>query len=84
MKYIVKYEDVVIGSYIDDKDKEEYIVYNKGIEEIRSKGFDPLPMFCKSSKGKFPFFDNRIRNCKRFPGARIKYHTDPIELVEDK
>jgi len=83
MKYIVKYEDVIIGNYIDDKGLEEYIVYQEGIDKLRSMGYDPLPMLIKSTKGNVAFFDNRIKNCKRFPGKKIGYHTDPVELVEE-
>lgn len=82
MKYIVKYEDVVIGSYIDDEDNAEYIVYQEGIDKLHKMGYDLLPMIAKSQKGNIAFFDNRINNCKRFPGKKIGYHTDSVELEE--
>lgn len=83
MKYIVKYEDIVLGEYNVYEDYVEYIVYPEGKKAIREKGYDILPMISKSFKGKsLPFFDNRIRNCKRFPGRKIGYHTDSVELEE--
>ena len=41
-------------------------------------------MIDHSIKGKVSFFDNRIKNCRRFPGRFIGYHTDSIRLEEIK
>ena len=84
MKYIVKYEDIKIGIYIDDINNEEYIIDKNGLNKLKEKGYDLLPMINHSIKGKIPFFDNRIKNCKRFEGKTIGYHTDSIELEEIK
>lgn len=81
MKYIVKYEDIIIGEYIENK---EYIFREESIEELKQKGYDLLPMIDHSIKGNVLFFDNRIKNCKRFPGKIMGYHTDGITLEECK
>jgi len=39
-------------------------------------------MIAKSQKGNIAFFDNRIKNCRRFPGRKIGYQTDSVELEE--
>ena len=79
MKYIVKYENIIIGEY----NEKEYIFYEKCKNELKEKGYDLLPII-HSIKGRVPFFDNRIKNCKRFPGKTIGYHTDGIVLEECK
>ncbi len=78
MKYIVKYEDIIIGEY----NEQEYIFREDSLKELKDKGYDLLPMINHSIKGKVPFFDNRIKNCKRFPGRFIGYQTDSIRLEE--
>ncbi len=78
MKYIVKYEDIVIGEY----NEEEYVFYEESKKQLKEKGYDLLPMIDHSIKNKVPLFDNRIKNCKRFSGKKISYHTDGIELEE--
>ena len=80
MKYIVKYEDVVIGEY----NEQEYIFYENSRIKLKEKGYDLLPIINHSIKGRVPFFDNRIKNCKRFPGKKIGYHTDGVTLEEIK
>lgn len=84
MKYLVKYGDVVIGMYnVISKDCVEYTIDKENIDRLEKEGIELMPMIAKDYTGKaFPFFDNRIRNCKRFEGARIGYHTDPVELEE--
>ena len=81
MKYIVKYEDTVIGEYIVEEINTEYIVMADAINNLKEKGIDVLPMINHSIKGPIPFFDNRIKNCSRFPGKKISYHTDSVELI---
>ena len=80
MNYIVKYEDIIIGKY----NEKEYIFREESKKELKDKGYDLLPMIDHSIKGNVPFFDNRIKNCKRFPGKIIGYHTDGITLEECK
>ena len=82
MKYIVKYEDIIIGKYIVDDNNTEYIFREESLKELKKKGYDLLPMINHSIKGKVPFFDNRIKNSSRFPGRFIGYHTDSIRLEE--
>jgi len=84
-KYKVLYEDIKIGTYNIYEEYVEYKVDNKGIKKLNDKGYDLLPMISKDFKGRsFPFFDNRIKNCLRFPDKKISYQTDSIELIEIK
>ena len=84
MKYKVKYEDIIIGKYIVDNNNTEYIFRKESLKELKEKGYDLLPIINHSIKGRVPFFDNRIKNCKRFPGKKIGYHTDGVTLEEIK
>ena len=84
MKYIVKYEDIIIGKYIVENNNTEYIFREDSLKELKDKGYDLLPMIDHSIKGRVPLFDNRIKNCRRFPGRFIGYHTDSIRLEEIK
>lgn len=82
-KYIVKYEDVELGTYtIFDEENAEYIVDEDAVLKLKDMGFDIIPMIRHSEKNRIAFFDNRIKNCSRFPGKKIGYHTDSVELVE--
>ena len=79
MKYIVKYDNVVIGTYnIIDKENVEYKVDKEGIEILDNL----LPILKESRTSKdIPFFSTMIKNCKRF-GKIIKYHNNKLELEE--
>ena len=84
MKYKVMYDGRVIGMYnVISNSCVEYTIDKNGIDELKKKGIEVLPMISKDYTGKsFPFFDNRIRNCKRFEGVSIGYQTDPVVLEE--
>ncbi len=84
MRYVVKYDGIEIGLYnVISNNCVEYTVIEEGLQKVKEKGYDLLPMLTKDYSGKaFPFFDNRIRNCKRFEGKKIGYHTDSVELEE--
>ena len=84
MKYKVMYDGIVIGMYnVISNSCVEYTIDKNGIDELKKKGIEVLPMISKDYSGKgFPYFDNRIRNCKRFEGKKIGYHTDSVELEE--
>ncbi len=79
--YDVYYEDVLIGRYERNKN---YVIFEEGIRELKEKGYDVLPIVAKFEERTIPFFERRIKNCSRFPGRKIGYHTDPIELREIK
>ncbi len=83
MKYIVKYDNVVIGTYnIIDKENVEYKVDKEGIEILEKRGYNLLPILKESRTSKdIPFFSTMIKNCKRF-GKIIKYHNNKLELEE--
>ena len=84
MKYKVMYDGIVIGMYnVISNSCVEYTIDKNGIDELKKKGIEVFPMISKDYTGKsFPFFDNRIRNCKRFEGVSIGYQTDPVVLEE--
>ena len=77
MIYEVYYDDVLIGEYERDK---KYTVFEEGIKALNERGIDVLPIVAKQEDRTFPFFNRRIQNCSRFPGRKIGYHTDPVEL----
>ena len=53
------------------------------MNKLKEKGIQVFPLLAKDFEGKeFPFFDNRIRDSKRFEGVPIGYQTDPVELEE--
>ena len=81
MKYLVKYDGIVIGTYnVVNEKSVEYITNSKGIEEANEKGYHLLPILVKDKKAKdIPFFSTFIKNCERF-GGKIKYQTNKIEL----
>lgn len=83
MKYIVKYDGIVIGTYnIIDEENVEYIVNEEGIELVRKNGYNLLPILKESKKATdIPFFSTMIANCSRF-GKKIKYHNNKLELEE--
>lgn len=86
MKYKVYYYDIQIAVYNIKEDKSvEYTTIKEGFDELKKRGLDVLPMLKKGfSAKKFPFLDNRIKDCKRFgENVRIRYSTDPYELVEE-
>lgn len=85
MKYIVKYAGIVIGTYnVIDSSSVEYIINSKGIEEVKKKGYHLLPILTQDKEAKdIPFFSSMISNCKRF-GDRIKYHSNFLELEQEK
>lgn len=84
MKYKVIFNNVVIGMYnVISKDCVEYTIDKDVIDKLDKDGVKIIPLISKDFTGKsFPFFDNRIKNCKRFDGVSIGYHTDPVELEE--
>ena len=82
MKYIVKYENKIIGIYnVIDDNNVEYVVDKEQIKNLEKENISLNPILKKDFKGKkFSFFDNRIKNSKRFDNLVIGYHTDPITL----
>lgn len=82
MKYIVKYENKIIGIYnVIDDNNVEYVVDKEQIKNLEKENVSINPMLRKDFRGyKFPLFDNRIKNSKRFGNVEIGYHTDPITL----
>ena len=82
MKYRVKYENKIIGIYnVIDDNNVEYVVDKEQIKNLEKENISLNPMLRKDFKGdKFPLFDNRIKNSKRFGNVEIGYHTDPITL----
>ena len=81
MIYEVFYDEVLIGKY---ERGVKYEVFEDGIEELAKRGIEVLPMVRKFVDRTIPFFERRIKNCGRFPGKKIGYHTDPVELREVK
>lgn len=83
MKYNVKYDGIVIGIYnIIDEKSVEYIVDETGLEIIRKKGYNLLPILRESKKAvDIPFFSTMIKNCSRF-SKKVKYHNNKLELEE--
>ncbi len=81
MKYLVKYDGIVIGIYeVISEEKVKYTVDTKGIDEVKSKGYTLLPILRNTKEAKdIPFFSTMIKNCERFNG-RIKYQTNKLEL----
>ena len=81
MKYLVKYDGIVIGKYnIINEKQVEYITDYNGIEEVKKKGYHLLPILTENKKAKdIPFFTTMIKNCERF-GETIKYQTNKLEL----
>ena len=84
MKYIVKYNGIEIGIYNVISNKcVEYTIFEEGMNKLKEKGIQVFPLLAKDFEGKeFPFFDNSIRDSKRFEGVPIGYQTDPVELEE--
>ncbi len=78
-KYDVYYDDVLIGLYIRNK---SYTTYKAGLDELKFRGIDVLPIVAKFEDRTIPFFERRIKNCSRFEGHKIGYHTDPVELIK--
>ncbi len=81
MKYLVKYDGIVIGMYNVISEKlVEYITDHEGLEEVKKKGYHLLPILTQDKEAKdIPFFSTMIANCERF-GDKIKYQTNRLEL----
>lgn len=81
-KYVVKYKDEKIGELTV---KEGMYVYIPDIEKIASlenDGEKILNLLKEERTAKtIPFFESRIRNCKRFGAQEMGYHTDFYSLA---
>ncbi len=82
MKYLVKYDNVLIGLLYVEPKSVKYEVNKENLEKLRSNGVILLPILRSDRYSKdIPFFTNMIRNCKRF-NAKIKYHNNKLMLEE--
>lgn len=82
MKYLVKYDKIVIGTYNIISDKHvEYITDKEGLKKVEEKGYHLLPILTTDKTAQdIPFFSSMIANCERFGTTTIKYQTNKVEL----
>lgn len=81
-KYVVKYKDEKIGELNVKEGTYVYIPDIQKIQSLEKAGERILNLLKEEMTDKtIPFFESRIRNCKRFDVQEMGYHTDFYSLA---
>lgn len=81
-KYVVKYKNEKIGELTVKEDTYVYIPNMEKIASLEKMGERILNLLKEEITDEtIPFFESRIRNCKRFGVDEMGYHTDFYSLA---
>lgn len=81
-KYVVKYKNKKIGELTVKEGVYVYIPDTEKIASLEKTGEKILNLLKEEKTEKtIPFFESRIRNCKRFGVDEMGYHTDCYSLA---
>lgn len=81
-KYVVAYKNEKIGELTIEENTYVYVPDKDKIMLLEKNGERLLNLLKEETQETtIPFFESRIKNCKRFNAEKIGYHTDFYSLI---